>query len=87
LSAEKPKKQRDRSPVSRKLLRQVKHARIFLGCAILFGVLGACATIAQMVFLSTVVDRVFLGGEGLEQVRLLLVLLLGAVVLRSGLLW
>lgn len=87
MSAEKPKKQRDRSPVSRKLLRQVKHARIFLGCAILFGVLGACATIAQMVFLSKVVDRVFLGGEGLEQVRLLLVLLLGAVVLRSGLLW
>jgi ATP-binding cassette subfamily C protein CydD len=86
MSAEEATKQRAGSPVSRELLRQVKHARIFLGCAIVLGVLGACATIAQMVFLSKIVDRVFLGGGGFEQVRLLLVLL-GAVVLRSGLLW
>ncbi len=52
-----------------------------------FGVLGAAATIAQMALLSKVVDRVFLGGESLGQVGTLLVLLLGAVVLRSGLLW
>ncbi|MBV9454226.1 MAG: thiol reductant ABC exporter subunit CydD [Rubrobacter sp.] len=87
MSAEKAKKQRGGSPVSGELLRQVKHARIFLASAIVFGMLGVCATIAQMVFLSKIVHRVFLGGEGSEQVRLLLVLLLGAVVLRSGLLW
>jgi ATP-binding cassette subfamily C protein CydD len=86
MSAEKATKQREGSPVSRELLRQVKHAKIFLGCAIVLGVLGVWATIAQMVFLSKIVDRVVLGGEGFEQVRLLLVLL-GAVVLRSGLLW
>jgi ABC-type transport system involved in cytochrome bd biosynthesis fused ATPase/permease subunit len=49
--------------------------------------LVAVATISQMVFLSKVVNRVFLGGEGLGGVRPLLLPLLGAIVLRSGLLW
>src|SRR5919202_645663 len=66
MSAEEATKQREGSPVSRELLRQVKHA---------------------MVFLSKIVDRVFLDGGGFEQVRLLLLFLLGAVVLRSGLVW
>src|SRR5919202_736218 len=87
MSAEEATKQREGSPVSRELLRQVKHARIFVGCAIVLGVLSACTTVAQMVFLSKIVDRVFLGGGGFEQVRLLLLFLLGAVVLRSGLVW
>jgi ATP-binding cassette subfamily C protein CydD len=52
-----------------------------------FGFLAAVATIAQMVFLSKVVDRVFLKGADLEEVGVLLLLLLGASVLRSGLLW
>jgi ATP-binding cassette, subfamily C, bacterial CydD len=73
--------------MNRELLRQVKPARIFLICTIALGMLGAVATIAQMFFLSLVVDRVFLAGESLEEVRALLLLLLGAVVLRSGLLW
>ena len=73
--------------MNRDLFRQVKRARISLGCAVVLGVLGTTATIAQMALLSKVVDRVFLGGEGLEGVRSLLLLLLGAVVLRSGLLW
>src|SRR5215210_3733724 len=73
--------------MNRELLRQVKSARVFLSCAIALGVLGAAATIAQMVFLSKIVDRVFLAGESLEGVRTLLLLLLGAIVLRAGLLW
>src|SRR5215212_10842738 len=48
---------------------------------------GVVANIAQMTFLSKVVDRVLFSGEGLGQVRVLLFLLLGAAVLRSGLLW
>jgi ATP-binding cassette subfamily C protein CydD len=51
------------------------------------GVLAAVVTIAQMVFLSKVVARVFLKGADLEAVGALLLLLLGASVLRSGLLW
>ncbi len=73
--------------MNRELLRQIKPARIFLICTIALGMLGAVATIAQMLFLGLVVDRVFLDGESLEGVRALLLLLLGAIVLRSGLLW
>jgi ATP-binding cassette, subfamily C, bacterial CydD len=73
--------------MNRELLRQIKPARIFLVCTIALGMLGAIATIAQMFFLSLTVDRVFLSGESLEAVRPLLLLLLGAVFLRSGLLW
>ena len=58
-----------------------------MSCAITLGVLGAAVTVAQMVFLSKAVDRVFLVGESLEEVRTLLLLLLGAIVLRAGLLW
>ena len=72
--------------MNRELLRQVKPARVFLLCAVVLGMLAA-ATIAQMVFLSKAVDRVLLAGEGLEGVQPLLLLLLGAIALRSGLLW
>ncbi|MDP8950765.1 MAG: thiol reductant ABC exporter subunit CydD [Actinomycetota bacterium] len=73
--------------MDRELLRQAKPARVLLLCAVVLGVLGAGATIAQMGFLSEIVGRVFLGGEGLDRVRPLLFFLLGAVALRSGLLW
>ena len=67
-------------------MRQAKPARIFLLCEVVLGMLAA-ATIAQMVFLSKAVERVLLAGEGLGRVQPLLLLLLGAIVLRSGLLW
>lgn len=73
--------------MNKELLQQVKPARVFLGCAVVLGLLGAAATIAQMVFLSKIVNGVFLADESLGQVRTLLLLLLGAVALRSGLLW
>jgi ATP-binding cassette subfamily C protein CydD len=73
--------------MDRELLRQAKPARVLLLGVVVLGVLGAGATIAQMGFLSEIVDRVFLGGEGLDQVKPLLFFLLGAVALRSGLLW
>src|SRR5215211_5375304 len=73
--------------MNRELLRQVKSVRVFLLYAIVSGMLIAITTVAQMVFLSTVVNRVFLGREGLEGVWPLLFLLLGTIVLHSGLLW
>jgi ATP-binding cassette subfamily C protein CydD len=53
----------------------------------MLGLLAAAATIAQMNFLSKTVDQVFLKGADLGEVNALLLLLLGASVLRSGLLW
>jgi ATP-binding cassette subfamily C protein CydD len=73
--------------VNKELFRHAKRAKNFLFWTVILGVLGAVATIAQMVFLSKVVDRVLFSGEGLEQMMTLLLLLLGATVLRSGLLW
>ena len=73
--------------MNRELLRQVRSARVSLSLTVALGLLVAVVTIAQMVFLSKVVDRVFLKGADLEEVSALLLLLLGASVLRSGLLW
>ena len=51
------------------------------------GLLVAVATIAQMAFLSKIVDRVFVGGEDLAAVTPQILALSGAVVVRAGLLW
>ena len=73
--------------MDRKLFRQVRSARVSLGVTVALGVLVAVATIAQMVLLARTVDQVFLRGADLEGVSALLLFLLGAVVVRAGLLW
>ena len=73
--------------MNRELFRQIKHARNALTLTIIFGVLGAVATIAQMSFLSKIVGRVFLARESLTQVEPLLLLLLGAIGVRAALMW
>jgi ATP-binding cassette, subfamily C, bacterial CydD len=73
--------------VNRELIRQVGAARASLGLTVVLGLLVAVATIAQMVFLGKVVARVFVDGADLGDVGVLLLLLLGVSVLRSGLLW
>ena len=73
--------------MDKELLRRIGSARISLGTTVVLGVLVAVATIVQMVFLSKVVDLVFLYGANLYEVETLLLSLLGAVVVRAGLLW
>jgi ATP-binding cassette, subfamily C, bacterial CydD len=73
--------------MNKELFRQVRSARVSLGATVVLGVLVAAATIAQMVFLASVVDRVFLRGADLGDVSTLLLSLLGAVVVRAALLW
>lgn len=73
--------------MDRGLFRQIRSARVSLGATVVLGVLVAVATIIQMVFLARVVDRVFLRGADLEGVSTLLLSMLGAVVVRVGLLW
>jgi ATP-binding cassette subfamily C protein CydD len=71
----------------KELLRQVKGARSALFLAIVLGALGTIVTIAQMTFLSKVVNQVFLFHQRLAQVAPLLLLLLGAIFVRAGLVW
>src|SRR5215208_1503515 len=73
--------------MNRELLRQVGSAQVSLGVTVALGLLATAATIAQLVFLSKVVEGVFLEGQDLGEVSDLLLLLLGASLLRSGLLW
>src|SRR6266700_4863409 len=69
------------------LLQQIKYAWHILALLILFGILEAVATLAQMALLSQIVSRVFLGHAQLAQIELLLLLLLGAIGVRAGLVW
>ena len=73
--------------MNRELLRQVRSARVSLGLTVALGLSAAAATIVQLAAVSKVVDRVFLGGKDLREVSGLLLLLLGASLLRSGLVW
>jgi len=73
--------------MNKELFRQIKNARSALTLTITFGVLGAVAMIAQMAFLSRIVDRVFLAHESLAQVSHFLFLLLGVIVVRGGFVW
>src|SRR5919112_2668725 len=73
--------------MDKELLRRARSTRVSLGTTVVLGILVAVATIVQMVFLSKVVDLVFLRGADLYEVETLLLSLLGAAVVRAGLLW
>lgn len=73
--------------MNRALFEHVRFARLYVVITALLGFLAAAATVAQMVFLSRIVDRVFLKGAGLASVRDLLAILLAAVIARAALLW
>src|ERR671916_3170019 len=76
-----------RSSLDGELFRQVDSARLFVGASVALGVLSAAATVAQMIFLSQIIDRVFLKGASPADVRGPLLLLLGAILARAALLW
>jgi ATP-binding cassette subfamily C protein CydD len=69
------------------LLRRIPPARLYLGATVLIGLLVAVVTVAQMAFLSEIVDRVILKAGGRERVVTLLLLLTGSAILRAGLIW
>jgi ATP-binding cassette, subfamily C, bacterial CydD len=69
------------------LLRRIPPARLYLAATVLIGLLVAVVTVAQMAFLSEIVDLVFLKAGGRERDLTLLMLLAGTAVLRAGLLW
>src|SRR5918995_802764 len=69
------------------LFQQVRSARLWVGAAVVLGILSAAATVAQMIYLSRIIDRAFLKGAGLADVRGSLLLLLAAVLARAVMLW
>src|ERR1051326_1528309 len=71
----------------KKLLASIRPSRGILALTIVLGLLGAVATIAQMILLSGVVNAVFLSHRVLAQVLLPLLLLMGAILVRASLLW
>src|SRR5260370_12247190 len=73
--------------MKKEVLQQIKHARGALALTIIFGVLVAIATIAQVALLSRIVGQVFLSHKGLSQVGQFLLLLLGTIVVRAVLVW
>ncbi|MDQ2887506.1 MAG: thiol reductant ABC exporter subunit CydD [Chloroflexota bacterium] len=73
--------------MNKQLFWQVKHIRGILTVTIVLGVLIAVATVAQMALLSSIVSQVFLVHLDLSQVSFLLLLLLGTILLRAGLVW
>jgi len=73
--------------MNKALFRFSPFARSALILTTLLGLFVVGATIAQMAFLSKVVNAIFLGHETLAGVEPLLLLLLGCIVLRALLVW
>jgi len=73
--------------MNRMLFQHSKYASGVVLLTILLGVMGVGATIAQLVFLSKVVNSVFLAHGTLVQVGPLLFLLLGLIIVRAALTW
>ncbi|HEY6541672.1 MAG TPA: ABC transporter transmembrane domain-containing protein, partial [Ktedonobacteraceae bacterium] len=71
----------------KKLLASIKPSRGILALTIVLGLLGALATIAQMILLSEVVNAVFLSHWVLAQALVPLALLMVAILARASLLW
>lgn len=69
------------------LFQQNNYARGAIALTIALALLGVGVTIAQMVFLSDVVNAVFLSNATLMQVRTPLFLLLALIVVRAALVW
>lgn len=73
--------------VDRRLLREAGAVRLYLALGVGLGMGAGLLAVLQASFLARVVDRVFLGGQGLEEVWPWIWSLLGVVVFRAGLVW
>ncbi len=73
--------------MDKRLTREIRPFRALFGATVALGALAAAATIGQMALLARIVDRVFLRQQSLSAVSTLMALLLGAIVIRAGLIW
>lgn len=68
-------------------MRLVQGLHVYLAITIGLGVLAGLLAVIQALSLSVIINAVFLAGQSLSQVVIPLGCLLGALVLRAGLLW
>jgi ATP-binding cassette subfamily C protein CydD len=73
--------------LDKRLLRQARPVRVALALAIGMGLLGGMAIVGQARLLSQVVSQVFLGGDTLAGVRVLLLAFLALSLVRAALTW
>lgn len=73
--------------VNKRLLRQTQPERLQLALVIGLGLLAGGLLVAQAYLLSRVISRVFLNGQGLQDVQALLLMLLVVALLRAVLIW
>ncbi|MBX6750470.1 MAG: thiol reductant ABC exporter subunit CydD, partial [Micromonosporaceae bacterium] len=74
-------------PLDPRLLRQARSTGRYLAAVALLGVVGAALVILQAVLLADAITRVFLGGAGVSELVIPLVVLAAIVLARSGLAW
>jgi len=67
----------------KRLFQQVQNSRKLLLISILFGCIGGVVLIAESYYVADIVNRVFLQGATLANVKLLLMILLAIIVLRG----
>ncbi len=73
--------------LDKRLLRLVKSSRLTLVVCILLGFTAGILMVAQARQVSRVISQVFLAGQGLEEVRFILLGLLGVILLRAMMVW
>ena len=73
--------------MDKRLTREIGPFRLLLVVTVVLGTLGTAVTIAQMLLLARIVDRVFLQQQTLTQVGTPVAFLFIAIVIRAGLLW
>ncbi|HEY6542853.1 MAG TPA: hypothetical protein VIZ18_18055, partial [Ktedonobacteraceae bacterium] len=66
---------------------RVRGVRVALAATVLLGTLAALLVIAQAFFLSKIISGVFLGGQSVNQVWGMLLLLPGIIAARGMLAW
>jgi len=67
----------------KRLFQQVQNSRKLFVISVVFGCLGGLILIAEAYYVANIVDDVFLEGVGLAEVKLMLALLLGVIIIRA----
>src|SRR5665647_2529172 len=73
--------------INRRLIDEARRARIGIILSIIFGLIGGILGVFQAREISRVINQVFLGGETLGSVPIILLITMMIIVLRAGFIW